>query len=211
MSEESGRPLPKFVRDELEGYLRCGILSYGCVRVRCGECGYDRLVAFSCKKRGIFGSCISRRMSETAAHLVDAVIPAIPMVHEPLDFVSKLVALIPPPRTHRITYSGVFAPRSKLRARIAPKVPRQRTKRDDRDICEVSHNRRLGWAKLMARVFAIDVLECPRCGAPEMQHIATIMDRAALMKLLRSVGLPADSPQPAPARLPQQPELEFAS
>ncbi len=39
---------------------------------------FIKLVAFSCKKRGFCGSCMSRRMSETASHLVDSVIPFIP-------------------------------------------------------------------------------------------------------------------------------------
>jgi hypothetical protein len=33
------------------------------------------LIAFSCKKRGFCPSCGARRMSETAAHLVDSVLP----------------------------------------------------------------------------------------------------------------------------------------
>jgi hypothetical protein len=33
---------------ELRAYLECGILAYGFARARCGECGHDFLVAFSC-------------------------------------------------------------------------------------------------------------------------------------------------------------------
>lgn len=73
------RPLPRYVIEEFEGFLRCGILANGFARVHCCGCGYDRLVAFSCKLRGICGSCIGRRMASTAAHLVDNVLPAVPM------------------------------------------------------------------------------------------------------------------------------------
>ena len=56
-----------------------GILGHGFLRVRCGDCGHDRLVAFSCKRRGFCPSCGARRMAQTAAHLVDHVIPHVPV------------------------------------------------------------------------------------------------------------------------------------
>jgi hypothetical protein len=71
--------LPQFVKDEFEAFLECGILSYGFLRVRCAECGHEKLVAFSCKRRGICPSCGGRRMAETAAWLVDRVIPKVPV------------------------------------------------------------------------------------------------------------------------------------
>ena len=64
---------------ELRGYLECGILAYGFARARCGECGQDFLVAFSCKGRTVCPSCNARRMAETAAHLVDHVLPPLPV------------------------------------------------------------------------------------------------------------------------------------
>lgn len=67
------------IEDELRGYLRCGILSFGFARARCGSCGHDFLIAFSCKGRGVCPSCNGRRMTQTAAHLVDHVIPPVPM------------------------------------------------------------------------------------------------------------------------------------
>ena len=77
--EESGRDLPKFVRREFDAYLACGVLSNGFVRVRCQDCGDDRLVAFSCKGRGFCPSCTGRRMADTAAPLVDRVLPHAPI------------------------------------------------------------------------------------------------------------------------------------
>jgi glycine/D-amino acid oxidase-like deaminating enzyme len=68
-------PLPRFVKDEFDAFLECGILAHGFLRLRCGECGHDKLLAFSCKRRGFCPSCGARRMSQTAAHLVDHVIP----------------------------------------------------------------------------------------------------------------------------------------
>jgi hypothetical protein len=62
-----GAPLPRFIVEEIEAYLRCGILAHGFLRVRCEECGESRLVGLSCKRRGFCPSCIGRRMSDTAA------------------------------------------------------------------------------------------------------------------------------------------------
>ena len=75
VEQDTGRPLPDFVIKEFEEYLRCGILAHGFLRLRCEGCRSESLVAFSCKRRGICPSCGARRMSESAAHLVDSVLP----------------------------------------------------------------------------------------------------------------------------------------
>jgi uncharacterized protein (DUF983 family) len=75
----TGAGLPRFIRDEFDAFLECGILAHGFLRLRCGECGHDKLLAFSCKRRGFCPSCGARRMSQTAAHLVDRVIPHVPV------------------------------------------------------------------------------------------------------------------------------------
>jgi ribosomal protein S27E len=64
---------------EFEEYLKCGRLEYGFLRVRCTECHAEKLVAFSCKRRGFCPSCGARRMVESAALLVDEVLPSVPM------------------------------------------------------------------------------------------------------------------------------------
>jgi hypothetical protein len=53
-------------------------LARGFVRVHCGGCKAERLVAFSCKGRGICPSCGARRMHDTAARLVERVLPGAP-------------------------------------------------------------------------------------------------------------------------------------
>jgi hypothetical protein len=59
--------LPPYVEAELRAFLRCGVLACGFGRARCQACGFDRLVPFSCKRRGVCASCGGRRMNETAA------------------------------------------------------------------------------------------------------------------------------------------------
>lgn len=74
-----GRGLPRYVEKELRAYLRCGILAHGFLRASCKSCGEELVVAFSCKRRGVCPSCNARRMCSTAAHLVDSVLPDVPV------------------------------------------------------------------------------------------------------------------------------------
>lgn len=69
--------LPDFVRKELYGYLECGMLCRGFARLRCDGCEESRVVAFSCKGRGFCPSCLGRKMAQTAAHLVEDVLPRV--------------------------------------------------------------------------------------------------------------------------------------
>jgi ribosomal protein S27E len=71
---EQGKYLPKYVEREFDEFLRCGRLEYGFLRVVCGDCKHEKLVAFSCKRRGFCPSCGARRMAESAALLVDDVL-----------------------------------------------------------------------------------------------------------------------------------------
>ena len=48
-----------FVRKAFAKYLECGIFAHGFARARCGDCGHDYFVAFSCKGRGVCPSCTS--------------------------------------------------------------------------------------------------------------------------------------------------------
>ena len=77
--EGQGERVPQHVEAEFRRYLECGILAHGFARARCADCGHDFLIAFSCKGRGVCPSCNARRMAETAAHLVEAVFPPLPV------------------------------------------------------------------------------------------------------------------------------------
>ena len=59
--EQQGRPLPRFVVEEFERFLECGILAHGFCQLAC-PCGHRRLVAFSCKRRGW---CTTTRSTKT--------------------------------------------------------------------------------------------------------------------------------------------------
>ncbi len=90
--------LPGYVEQELRAYLRCGILAHGFVRLRCEDCGESRAVAFSCKRRGWCPSCMGRRMADTAARLVDEVLPRVP--------VRQFVLSLPFEIRYRVAWDG---------------------------------------------------------------------------------------------------------
>jgi hypothetical protein len=72
--QSSGKRLPKYVENEFRRYLECGLHAHGFARAVCETCGDELFLPFSCKLRGICPSCNTRRMPNTAAHLIDHVI-----------------------------------------------------------------------------------------------------------------------------------------
>ena len=74
-----GAGLPQFVEREFRDFLLCGVFEAGVARFRCEGCRREHLVPFSCKGRAWCPSCGGRRMTERAAHLVDAVLPWVPV------------------------------------------------------------------------------------------------------------------------------------
>ncbi len=77
--ESQEASLPGYVEQEFEDYLKCGRLEHGFLRVCCGSCHAEHLVAFSCKRRGFCPSCGAKRMAESAELLVDEVFPEQPV------------------------------------------------------------------------------------------------------------------------------------
>ena len=73
-----GRALPCYVEDEFAAYLKCGLLEHGFLRVKCDACQAEKLVAFSCKRRGFCPSCGARRMALSPSYhamLVGSILP----------------------------------------------------------------------------------------------------------------------------------------
>ncbi|MGH8565721.1 MAG: hypothetical protein ACREXW_17175 [Gammaproteobacteria bacterium] len=58
---------------------------------------------------------------------------------------------------------------------------------------------RLSWARLLKRVFEIDIEQCPQCGGT-LKLIAAIEDPPVIAKILTHLGLSARAPPRSPAR-----------
>jgi hypothetical protein len=76
--DSDGHGLPTFVEQEFRRFIACGVASRGFVRVVCDRCKQEMVVGFSCKGMGFCPSCLGRRMNDTAAQLVDRVLPFSP-------------------------------------------------------------------------------------------------------------------------------------
>ena len=81
LADRSARehPVADSIEEEFRRYLTCGLLCFGFARALCTRCPQRFVVAFSCKRRGVCPSCNGRHMAQTAAHLVDHVIPPVPV------------------------------------------------------------------------------------------------------------------------------------
>jgi hypothetical protein len=122
-------------------------------------------------------------------------------------------ALVPRPRLHLIRFHGVLAPNAKLRALVVPQGPlahqEPTTEAAMAAECEVetaqARPHRIGWARLLKRVFDIDMLHCPNCGGGELKIIAAILERPVIEKILTHLGL---DPQPPPRGRAREGEQE---
>ena len=94
-TEEADRVVPTFVRREFDNYLDCGMIERGAIRLHCFSCGYDRLIALSCKGH-LCPSCAARRMTETAANVVDNLLPNTPL--------RQWVQTVPVPLRYALAY-----------------------------------------------------------------------------------------------------------
>jgi len=188
-------------------------------------------------------------MAETAAHLVDQVIPRVPVRQWVLSFpipLQILFAAQPEVLTpvlcivhrvitgflleqaglergaahtgsvtlirrfgsaanlnihlHCLVLDGVIgAPRASRRAAIVPDPVQKASEPAE----EHAHGQsaRMSWARLLKRVFDIDIERC-KCGG-RLKIIAAIEDPGVIVRILTHLGLPARAPPRAPARLAQ--------
>ena len=117
----------------------------------------------------------------------------------------RLVALVPRPRVHLTRYHGVLGPHYKHRKQVVPKPPELKLVTQDQVEAEPEQlqlkQKNIPWARLLARVFGIDVETCSKCGG-KMKIIAAIEDSKTIRKILSHLGLPTKAPQPHPARGP---------
>jgi Putative transposase len=85
------------------------------------------------------------------------------IVMSPLEFMQRLAALVPRPRLHLIRFhGGMLAPHAKLRAAIVP-TPENAPEH----AADHAHGApaRISWARLLKRVFDIDIEHCPLLSA----------------------------------------------
>jgi hypothetical protein len=118
------------------------------------------------------------------------------VIFEPLDFISRLVALVPRPRVNLTRFHGIFAPNSKYRARVTPakrgKGRKTRVTNDIPDQTPAERHAAMTWAQRLKRVFDIDVETCSKCGG-DVRIIASIEDPVVIQKILAHLDNTASS------------------
>ena len=124
------------------------------------------------------------------------------IIYTQMEFMEKLAALVPPPRAHQVRFHGFLAPHSKVRSKLATsrKDLKERKKIKQDEITEtLNKDGKIRWARLLKRVFAIDVEICSLCGE-KTKILSAIHDEANTQKILNHVGLDPIPPPIKPAR-----------
>ena len=121
------------------------------------------------------------------------------VVMSALEFMQRLAALVPRPCLHLIRFHGVLAPNAKLRAAIVPSPAQNTTEHAAEHAHAQGAPTRMSWARLLKRVFDIDIEHCPNCGGA-LKIIAAIEDAPVMVRILAHLGLPTRAPPRSPAR-----------
>ena len=119
----------------------------------------------------------------------------------PMEIIEKLCAMVPPARAHQVLYTGVFSSHSQWRNLIVlDPTARKGFNPVAVDKKKVKNHRR---ARLLKRIFKIDVGTCPKCGT-DLEIRAAVHDQEGIRRYLRHLGLPEHPPPIAPPRYEQR-------
>lgn len=121
------------------------------------------------------------------------------LILSPTELLEKLVAVIPEPRANLTRYGGVFAPAHAMRPATIrnPGVRKGFTPQQGPDGNKLV--KLTAWARLLARVFQVDIGHCPECNG-NMRIMAAVVDPLQVARYLRHVGIDADPPTIHPAK-----------
>ena len=101
----------------------------------------------------------------------------------PLTFMQRLAALAPRPRLHLIRFHGAL---------VVPAGPEQEAGASGSAATELgcadTRPARISWARLLERVFEIDLEHCPN-GGGELEIIAAILETPVIERILTHLGL----------------------
>jgi hypothetical protein len=106
------------------------------------------------------------------------------VLFEPLDFIARLAALVPRPRTHLVRYHGLFAPNAKHRHLIVDSQSSPPALGHGEQASESLPTAPMTWMQRLRRVFEIDLRVCPRCAGP-VRVIAAVTEPALISSILQ--------------------------
>lgn len=114
----------------------------------------------------------------------------------PLELLEKLAALVPLPGAHLVRYGGCLAPHSKLREATRP-TPRQQGQEAEEARPRTPY---WPWARLLERVFDLEMATCPVCRRGALRLIAVITQESVMTRIRRHLQLASVPPPIAPPR-----------
>jgi hypothetical protein len=121
---------------------------------------------------------------------------------DPLSLLCRLATSVPPPRFHTVKYSGVLAPASTWRSRVAPRTaPAEAAPEAGKAEAPKRPGTYRPWAELLKRTFDVDVLVCPTCRG-RMRLVAMVTDPKSIARFLAGIGELAEVPSRSPSRGP---------
>ena len=122
---------------------------------------------------------------------------------------ARALVQIPDPRRHRVRYYGAYSNRARGQRRKAEERLQGSGSGEVEEAVPAPPERaarRRRWANLIRRVYEVDPLVCPRCGA-EMRVVGFITEPRLIRRILDHirkrdrVSRPPPHPQPAVAHL----------
>ena len=133
-----------------------------------------------------------------------------------LEFIARVLDHLPRPRQQMVRYWGYYSNVARGRRRAAARrcasaadPPAAGARAPEPEEEPFRRRARLTWAALIRRVYEIDPLLCPLCGA-QMKIIAFILDQVSIQSILAHVRMPAQRPEPLAHSPPLQDELSYA-
>ena len=123
-----------------------------------------------------------------------------------VEWLELLCKHIPDRNEHLVRYYGRYS----SRARGAEREPPEPEASDTEVQSPARQAAKAAWAKLIRKVYEVDPLECPKCGA-QMRVIALIQDPAVIERILTWLGLwePRQPGGPSPPTVPPSLPLTY--
>ena len=120
---------------------------------------------------------------------------------DPLDFLARVIAHSPEPRSHTIHYLGHYSNVSRGRRKKGKEeafAPAHSRDREDDGLTDAQRRAvRRAWAHLIRRVYEIDPLVCNNCGG-SMRIISVILEHKVITKILGHLARKGIKPGRAP-------------
>ena len=123
-----------------------------------------------------------------------------PVDLEPLAFIARLAALVPPPKRHLVRYFGVLSSHAAARSTVVPAHAEPAPTEQDKPANKSTY---IPWSELLRKTFGFEIV-CQKCHS-QLRLIALIKTESVAQKILKAMHLPTEIPELHPARPPRPP------